>query len=88
MLNKLSQRTPYHRGLSLGVLIAGLAVIFGSALWPALTTAGEIRYTADHAGTRPMWHVWIPALVGLALTRLMPLPPRAAPVDGAPATRE
>ncbi|MFF4417572.1 CPBP family intramembrane glutamic endopeptidase [Streptosporangium sp. NPDC001559] len=88
MLNKVPQRMPYHRTPSLGVLIAGLAVIFGSALWLALTTVGEIRYTADHAGTRPMWHVWIPALVGLALTRLTPLPSRAAPVDGAPAPRE
>ncbi|MFC4059015.1 CPBP family intramembrane glutamic endopeptidase [Planomonospora corallina] len=87
MLNKTSQRTPYPRMPSLGVLIAGLAALSGSALWLALTAGGEIRYTADHADTRPMWHVWIPALVGLVLTRLMPSPPRAAPVDGAPATR-
>ncbi|GAA3141803.1 hypothetical protein GCM10010466_35970 [Planomonospora alba] len=69
------------------MLIAGLSVLFASALWLALATGGEIRYTADHAGTRPMWHVWIPVLVGVVLTRLMPSPARAVPADGAPATR-
>ncbi len=70
-----------------GVLIIGLAVIAGSALWLLLSTGGEIRYTADHTGTRPMWHIWIPAVVGLALARLTPPPPRTAPESGAPATR-
>ncbi|MFI6512296.1 lysostaphin resistance A-like protein [Streptosporangium sp. NPDC050855] len=71
---------------ALAVLVVGLAVIAGSALWLAWTTGGEIRYTADHAGTRPMWHAWIPVLAGLVLTRLVPpRPPRAG---GAPVTRE
>lgn len=67
------------------MLIAGLAVIAGSALWLALNAAGEIRYTADHSGTRPMWHIWIPILAGLALARLTPAPP--PPAAGLPVKR-
>ncbi|WP_406674920.1 CPBP family intramembrane glutamic endopeptidase [Nonomuraea sp. N2-4H] len=79
------RKSPQNHLPGLAVLIGGLAVMAGSALWLALTVGGEIRYTADHTGTRPMWHIWIPALAGLMLTRLMPSPPRRARL---PVTRE
>ncbi|MEO3798236.1 type II CAAX endopeptidase family protein [Nonomuraea sp. B10E15] len=62
------------------VLGGGLALIAGSALWLVLTGATDIRYSADHAGTVPMWHRWIPVLAGLALVRLVP--PRAELAGG------
>lgn len=67
------------------MLVAGLAVIAGSAVWLVLNGGIDVRYSADHAGTVPMWHRWIPALAGLVLLRLVP--PRAAPVDDAPTGR-
>ncbi|MEU4835605.1 type II CAAX endopeptidase family protein [Streptosporangium sp. NPDC023615] len=87
MLNKTSRWAPCRGTAGLVVLVTGLALIAGSALWLALTSGGEIRYTSDHAGTRPMWHVWIPVLAGLVLTWLMPSPPRAAAVSGPSAGR-
>lgn len=53
------------------VLVAGLAAIAGSALVLLLTGGGEIRYSADHGGTVPMWHRWIPALAGIVAVRLL-----------------
>nr|WP_201761175.1 type II CAAX endopeptidase family protein [Nonomuraea sp. K271] len=58
----------------------GLALIAGSALWLVLTGAADIRYSADHVDTVPMWHRWIPVLAGLALVRLVP--PRKEPPGG------
>ncbi|SCG48392.1 CPBP family intramembrane glutamic endopeptidase [Micromonospora humi] len=54
------------------VLVAGLALIGLAALWLLLTGNTGIRYSADHTDTVPMWHRWIPALVGIALIRLVP----------------
>jgi membrane protease YdiL (CAAX protease family) len=54
------------------VLIAGLATIATSAAVLLLTGSGEVRYSADHGDTMPFWHRWVPALVGIALIRLMP----------------
>lgn len=62
---------------ALGMLVAGLVLIAGSAVWLALNGATGIRYSADHADTVPMWHRWIPAVAGLILVRLVP--PRAVP---------
>ncbi|MFI6927211.1 lysostaphin resistance A-like protein [Nonomuraea spiralis] len=76
---------PGSPALGLSVLLAGLALIAASVLWLVLNGATDIRYSADHAGTIPMWHRWIPALAGLVLIRL--LPPRATPVDATPAGR-
>lgn len=63
-------------------MAAGLALIAGSAVWLVLSGQADIRYTADHAGTVPMWHSWIPALAGLTLIRLLPL--RAPPAEATP----
>ena len=58
---------------------AGLAAIIGSCVWLLATGRDEVRYTADSADTVALWRLWLPALVGLALTRLVP--PRLPPVD-------
>lgn len=60
---------------SVGVI--GLAVIFTAALWLLWSGNLEIRYTADHERTMPVWHQWIPALVCILLIRLFPWPPAA-----------
>ncbi|WP_328807861.1 CPBP family intramembrane glutamic endopeptidase [Nonomuraea antri] len=56
----------------MSVLLVGLVVIGGSVLWSVLSGSGEVRYSADHAGTVPLWQRWIPALAGIALVRLVP----------------
>ncbi|WP_232376257.1 CPBP family intramembrane glutamic endopeptidase [Amycolatopsis aidingensis] len=56
------------------VLVLGLLLIAGSAAWFALTGDTGVRYSADHDRTVPMWFRWIPALVGVALVRLVPSP--------------
>ncbi|MGM1059347.1 lysostaphin resistance A-like protein [Saccharothrix sp. Mg75] len=69
-----------------GVLLAGVAVIVASATWLLVTGHAGIRYSADHHDTVPMWHRWVPALVGIALVRLVPPagPLRDAPARGVP----
>ncbi|SCG46103.1 CPBP family intramembrane glutamic endopeptidase [Micromonospora coxensis] len=57
--------------------MAGLGAVLAAALWLAATGNGGIRYSADHGDTVPMWTRWIPALVGIALIRLVP--PRTDP---------
>lgn len=54
------------------VLVAGLATIAISAVVLLLTGDGQVRYSADHGDTVPFWHRWVPAVVGIALIRLMP----------------
>lgn len=54
-------------------------------MWLALNGSAGIRYSADHGGTMPMWHRWIPVIAGLILLRLVP--PRTAPPTG-PAGRD
>lgn len=82
----MKSATPRHRALSAAVLLLGLATLAGSALW--LLAAGEagIRYSADHTDTVPLWHGWVPVLVGVALVRLVPwsLPARDAAAPAAP----
>ncbi|MFI2712527.1 lysostaphin resistance A-like protein [Micromonospora sp. NPDC018662] len=56
------------------VLVAGLALVAVAALWLAATGDTGIRYSADHTDTVPVWTRWIPALVGIALIRLIPPP--------------
>ncbi|WP_405116815.1 CPBP family intramembrane metalloprotease [Micromonospora sp. NBC_01405] len=68
-------------GVGTVVLVTGAALIVGSALWLIASGDTGIRYTADHDGTVPMWHRWIPALAGIALIRLVP-PARPAPWAG------
>ncbi|GAB2967656.1 hypothetical protein GCM10027184_15640 [Saccharothrix stipae] len=57
----------------------GLLLIAGSALWFVLTGHTDVRYSADHDDTVPMWFRWIPAVVGLVLVRLLPVAIAAAP---------
>ena len=66
------------------VLVVGLLLIAGSALWFVLTGHTGVRYSADHDDTIPMWFRWIPVLAGLALVRLMP----PATVATTPAQRQ
>ncbi|OOC54319.1 hypothetical protein NOSIN_11305 [Nocardiopsis sinuspersici] len=54
------------------MLVAGLALIAGSAVWLAVNGATGVRYSADHHDTVPMWHRWVPAMAGLVLVRLVP----------------
>ncbi|NYI95141.1 membrane protease YdiL (CAAX protease family) [Streptomonospora nanhaiensis] len=65
-------RPPGRRAASPAVLVAGLLLLGASVAWLVLSGATEIRYTADHSGTVPVWHRWVPALVGLLLVRLVP----------------
>lgn len=60
------------RCLGTVVLVAGLTTIATCAVALLLTGDGEVRYSADHGDTIPVWHRWVPALVGIALIRLMP----------------
>ncbi|MCG5219709.1 type II CAAX endopeptidase family protein [Streptosporangium sp. KLBMP 9127] len=85
MRNKTSRPSLHHPALGLGILVTGIALIAGSALWLVLNGNTGIRYSADHTDTMPMWHRWIPALAGLVLIRL--LPPKTTPAGGAPAGR-
>jgi membrane protease YdiL (CAAX protease family) len=58
---------------------AGLAVVIGSCLWLIATGRGVVRYSADHTGTVALWRLWLPAVAGLTLTRVVP--PRLPPAD-------
>ncbi|WP_235854545.1 CPBP family intramembrane glutamic endopeptidase [Nonomuraea aridisoli] len=60
-------------------LIGGLLLIAGSAVWLVLNDATGIRHSADHDGTVPMWHRWVPVAAGLLVARLVPAttPPEA-----------
>jgi len=59
------------------VLVVGLLLIAGSALWFVLTGNTGVRYSADTDDTVPMWFRWIPVLAGVALVRLVPFPAAA-----------
>ena len=59
--------------------VAGLALIVGAGAWLVASGRGEVRYSADHPDTVALWRLWLPALVGLALTLLVP--PRLPRID-------
>ncbi|MBB4935314.1 membrane protease YdiL (CAAX protease family) [Lipingzhangella halophila] len=61
-----------RRTLALTLLATGLSLIAGAALWLFLTGEADIRYSADHDETVPMWTRWVPPLVGILLIRLIP----------------
>lgn len=78
----MSMRQQTDEGLRrLGNVVgaAGLAVIIGSCVWLIATGRGDVRYSADHTGTVALWRLWLPAVAGLVLTRLVP--PRLPSVD-------
>ncbi|TDC73544.1 CPBP family intramembrane metalloprotease [Micromonospora sp. KC606] len=54
------------------VLVVGGLLFVGAALRLVVQGDTGIRYSADHHDTVPMWAGWIPALVGIALVRLVP----------------
>lgn len=66
------------------VLVAGLGLIVAAAVYLWASGQSDIRYTADHGGTVPMWHRWVPVLVGIVLIRLLP-PKQETPVPHGPA---
>lgn len=61
--------TPYGRV----VLVGGILVLLAAAVGLVATGNTEIRYSADHETTKPMWLRWIPAGVGILLIRLLPM---------------
>lgn len=67
----LSSRTRPSRYAAL-ILIGGIAVLLASALGLVLSGNTEIRYSADHERTIPVWTLWIPSLMSLVLVRLIP----------------
>ncbi len=61
------------------VMVAGTAIYGCALLIVAFVGDGRLRFTADNAGTVPMWHPWIPAVVGIALVLLTRHPPAPLP---------
>ncbi|MEH3131086.1 MAG: CPBP family intramembrane metalloprotease [Mycolicibacterium neoaurum] len=61
------------------VIGVGLVIYLAAAVAVYVGAAGQIRFTADSSATIPMWHPWLPAAVGIALT-LVALPQRSRPV--------
>ncbi|WBP94036.1 type II CAAX endopeptidase family protein [Mycolicibacterium neoaurum] len=61
------------------VIAVGLVIYLAAALAVYVGAAGQIRFTADSSATIPMWHLWLAAAVGIALT-LVALPQRSRPV--------
>lgn len=59
------------------VIATGLVIYLAAAIAVYVGSAGQIRFTADSSATIPMWHPWLPAAVGIALTLVL-LPRRAA----------
>lgn len=57
------------------VIATGLVIYLAAAIAVVVGAAGQIRFTADSSATIPMWHPWLPAAVGIALT-LVALPGR------------
>jgi uncharacterized protein len=51
------------------VLWVGAGIYATSGLGLLLMGHAGIRYSADHGETRPLWHVWLPALAGIAFIR-------------------
>ncbi|ADB31063.1 Abortive infection protein [Kribbella flavida DSM 17836] len=69
------------------VLAAGIAVLVGAAVALVVTGNTEIRYSADHDRTEPMWWRWLPAAVGILLIRLVPVRLDRGP-EGRPDVRQ
>jgi len=63
------------------ILSCGIGIILLSAIWLALTGNTDIRYSADHESTVPVWTKWIPSLIGLIVIRLIPPSLQEARVD-------
>lgn len=49
------------------VLIAGVTIYVVALTFVAVVNGGRIRYTADSTDTIPMWHPWLPVILGIAL---------------------
>ncbi|SDX97665.1 CPBP family intramembrane glutamic endopeptidase [Thermoactinomyces sp. DSM 45892] len=47
-----------------------IAIAIGWLMWNGLT---DIRYSSDHQSTKPIWNIWIPALIGIMLIKMMSL---------------
>jgi hypothetical protein len=67
------------------VLAGGVLILLAAVVVLVATGNTEIRYSADHDTTEPMWLRWIPAGVGILLIRL--LPTRLERAQGGPADR-
>lgn len=49
-----------------------MTILLAAAFWLLWTGNLNVRYTADHGGVTPIWHHWLPALIGLFLIRVIP----------------
>lgn len=67
------------RWIPSAVIAVGLVIYLAAAVAVYVGAAGQIRFTADSSATIPMWHPWLPAAVGIALT-LVALPQRSRSV--------
>ena len=65
-------RLPDQPGYAIGILIVGLSLIVIATLWLIITGHTNIRYSADHTDTVPLWTRWIPALMGVVIIYLSP----------------
>ncbi|SEK25040.1 Membrane protease YdiL, CAAX protease family [Paenibacillus sp. cl141a] len=58
-------------GKAMGVISA--TILVAASLWLMWTGNLNIRYTADHEGTIPLYYNWVPAIICILLIRLMPV---------------
>lgn len=72
-----ASRGPGRAGRAVTVVVLGCYLVAAVVL--AATGTTELRYSADHRGTVPLWHIWLPVAAALVLVRMVP--PRLAPRD-------
>lgn len=58
-------------GQIIGLISFILMTASAGYLWWSGQT--DIRYSADHPGTIPIWNIWIPALICIVLIRIIPM---------------
>jgi uncharacterized protein len=64
-------RAPYFiSGRIIGTISFVIIVI--AAFWLIWNGNTDIRYTADHEGTIPIWNKWVPAFISIVLIRFIP----------------
>jgi membrane protease YdiL (CAAX protease family) len=68
---------PVGRPPARALLGAGVATYVLAAAVLVATGTSRIRYSGDHDGTIPVWHVWVPALAASLVARA--IPPRIGP---------
>ena len=65
------------------LLLGGVAVFAAALLGLLRTGHTELRHSADHGGTQPLWLMWTPVVAGLVTAVLLaPKKPAADPFTG------